>query len=212
MDTVTLLWFGRSPILPPRYEKASLRVLDERLTILMNMDYSERYNNRIYMKYWNFWKASYILLKQFFLSGSIFVVYFFDSSFYLLFPDTSLHCATLAEVRYIPELESWFFLVVTQFSNITLFCCSIVIYHLLIYLIGMKVILLTASCTEVQRTMLLDNFWLPFARRTTIGTLVLVSCTSICATVWHDILFISSALTPEDTWIEAAHAWVFVVK
>ena len=26
------------------------------------------------------------------------------------------------------------------------------------------------------------------------------------------ILFISSALDPEDTWMEAAHAWLFVVK
>ena len=45
-----------------------------------------------------------------------------------------------------------------------------------------------------------------------MGSSVLVTCTSIFATVWRDILLIYSALDPEDTWIEAAHAWVFVVK
>ena len=40
----------------------------------------------------------------------------------------------------------------------------------------------------------------------------MVTCTSIGATVRHDILLIYSALYPEDNWVEAAHAWVFVVK
>ena len=40
MANVYLLWFGMSPSLPPRCEKASLRVLDEKLTSLINMDYS----------------------------------------------------------------------------------------------------------------------------------------------------------------------------
>ena len=30
--------------------------------------------------------------------------------------------------------------------------------------------------------------------------------------VWREILLIYSALDTEDTWTEAAHAWVFVVK
>ena len=30
--------------------------------------------------------------------------------------------------------------------------------------------------------------------------------------MWHDLLFIYSALALEDTWMEVAHAWVFVVK
>ena len=39
-----------------------------------------------------------------------------------------------------------------------------------------------------------------------------MSYTSIYATVQHDISFISSALDPEGTWMEAGHVWVFVVK
>ena len=45
-----------------------------------------------------------------------------------------------------------------------------------------------------------------------MGSSVLVTCKSIGATVWHSILFISSALDSEYTCMEAAHAWVFVVK
>ena len=41
---------------------------------------------------------------------------------------------------------------------------------------------------------------------------MLITYNLIDATVWRDILFISSALSPEDTWMEAAHDWIFVVK
>ena len=40
----------------------------------------------------------------------------------------------------------------------------------------------------------------------------MVTCNSICTTVWRDIFLISSALAPEDNWMEAAHTWLFVVK
>ena len=60
--------------------------------------------------------------------------------------------------------------------------------------------------------MLIDYYWTHFDWRTTIGSLVLISCTSICATVWRDILFISWVLGLEDTWTEAENAWVFVVN
>ena len=53
---------------------------------------------------------------------------------------------------------------------------------------------------------------MPFSRRTTIGSLVLVSFTSISATVRRYVSLISSDLAPEDTWIESEHAWVFVVN
>ena len=39
-----------------------------------------------------------------------------------------------------------------------------------------------------------------------------MSYTSIYATVRHDTSLISSALDLEDTWMEAVHAWVSVVK
>ena len=60
--------------------------------------------------------------------------------------------------------------------------------------------------------MFLDDFCLSFSRRTTIGSSVLVTCNSIGTTVWCDILFISPALAPEDTWMEESHDWVFVDK
>ena len=60
--------------------------------------------------------------------------------------------------------------------------------------------------------MFLGDFCVPFAQRKTIGSPVLVNCNSIDAAVWCDILFIYSAFSPEDTWMEAAHAWLFVVK
>ena len=60
--------------------------------------------------------------------------------------------------------------------------------------------------------MFLDNFCAHFARNKTIGSSVLVNCYSIGATFWGDILLVYSTLGPEDTWLEAAHAWVFVVK
>ena len=60
--------------------------------------------------------------------------------------------------------------------------------------------------------MFLGDCYGPFARRKTIGSSVLVTCNLIGTTVWHDILFISSSLTPEDNWMEAAHAWVCVAK
>ena len=41
---------------------------------------------------------------------------------------------------------------------------------------------------------------------------VRVTCNLIGATIWRDILLIYSALAPEDNWIDAAHAWVFVVN
>ena len=60
--------------------------------------------------------------------------------------------------------------------------------------------------------MCLDDCCLPFAQRKIIGSSVLVTFTSICATVRCDILLVYSSLYQEDTCMEAAHAWVFVVK
>ena len=71
---------------------------------------------------------------------------------------------------------------------------------------------LAASYAAAWRIIFLDDCCVNFARRTTIGSSVLVTCNLIGATVWSDVLFIYSALDPEDTWMEAAHAWVFVVK
>ena len=76
----------------------------------------------------------------------------------------------------------------------------------------MTVIFLTSLYTAAWRIMFLDYFWPYFARSTTIGSSVLSTCNSIGAIVWRDILFIYLDLYPEDTCIEASHAWVFFVE
>ena len=76
----------------------------------------------------------------------------------------------------------------------------------------MTVRCLTASYDAARRTLFLDAFQLPLYRRITIVSAVLVSCTSIGATVQRYISFISSALDPEDTWTEEVNAWVLLVK
>ena len=141
-----------------------------------------------------------------------FAVQFFASSFSLLLSSTSLRCTTLAAVSYIPELESGFIMEVSSFSNLTFFWFIMAMNYFFISWIGMTVIFLTVSYDAAQRIMLLDDCWVPFSRRTTIGSSVLVTCNLIGATIWYDILFISSTLASEDTCMEAAHDWVFVVK
>ena len=54
----SLLWFGKSASLPPRCEKASLMVLDERLTSFINMDYSQIDNDMMYIESWQLRKYS----------------------------------------------------------------------------------------------------------------------------------------------------------
>ena len=56
--------------------------------------------------------------------------------------------------------------------------------------------------------MFLDDLLLTFAWRTPIGTPVLVSSTSIGATVLRDFSSIYSDLDQEGTSTEAAHAWI----
>ena len=60
--------------------------------------------------------------------------------------------------------------------------------------------------------MLRGDFLVNFSQKTTIGSSVHISCTSIGATVRHEISSIYSDLAPEDPWTGAAHAWVFLEK
>ena len=76
----------------------------------------------------------------------------------------------------------------------------------------MTVIFLTASYTAALRIMFLEDFCIPFSWKKTMGSSFLVNCNSIGATFWSDVLSIYSVLAPENTWVEAANAWVFVVK
>ena len=193
--------------------KASLMVFEDRLTRLMNIDSSVGDDDRLFMESLNFWKASHRFCWRWnFLVTFSFAVYFFASSFSLLFPDNSMHCATLAAARFIFELESWFLTEVSSFNNITLFWFSIVVHYLFMSWIGITVLFITLLYAADSRIMLLDDFFIPFDQRTTIGSSVLITCNWIGATVWHGILFIYPALDPEDTWMEAAHSWIFVVK
>ena len=133
LATVSFLWFGRPPSLPLRYAKASLRVFNDRLTSTKNKYSLEGDNNRLYMKSWNPWKYFYRFywIHNFWVAV-LFAVSIFASSFSLLFLSTCIYCATLAVMKYIPELKSGFFLVATSFYNITFFWCSIVINYILI--------------------------------------------------------------------------------
>ena len=81
LDNVSLLWFGSPPSLPLRCEMASLRVLYVRLTISMNTDYLNGDYDRLYMEYWNLWKAS----DRFFEDTT------FGRMSFLLFPFLPLH-------------------------------------------------------------------------------------------------------------------------
>ena len=65
----------------------------------------------------------------------------------------------------------------------------------------MAVRLFAASYVADQSKTFFDNFLLTFASRATIVSLVMVYCTSIDATVIHDISLISSDLAPEGTWM-----------
>ena len=76
----------------------------------------------------------------------------------------------------------------------------------------MDVRFLTASYTASQIINSLDDCCVQFARGKTIGSSVLVTCKSIGATVWRDILFVSSPLATEDPRMEVAHARVFIAK
>ena len=98
------------------------------------------------------------------------------------------------------------------FTNITFFWFSTAMHSLFISWIEMTVIFLTASYAAAQRIMLLGDCIVHFSWRKIIRSSVLSTCNSIGTTIWRNILFISSDLSPEYTCMGAAHAWVFVVK
>ena len=177
------------------------------------MDCLEGDDDRLYIKSWNFWKASdRFFWRHNFRAVFFFVVSFLDTSFSLLFSTTGLHRPTLEAVNYITKLKPGFFLVVTSFFNPNFFCCSIVIYSLFISWIGMMVQFLAAPYASDQRTMLLDDCCLHFSRRKATVSSVLVSCNSIGATVLRDISFIYSDLASGDTCTKAAYTWEFGIK
>ena len=76
----------------------------------------------------------------------------------------------------------------------------------------MAVIFLTLSYAAARIIILLDDCCILFAKITTIVSSVLITSNSIGATFWHNVLMIYSALYTEDTWMEEAYAWLFVVK
>ena len=76
----------------------------------------------------------------------------------------------------------------------------------------MTVHFLTVSYAEAWSKIFLDDCLINFDWSTTTGSSFLVYLTSIGATVRRYILLIYSDLSREDTWMEAAHTWVFVVK
>ena len=183
LATVSLLWLGSLPSLPPMYAKSSLVVFEERLTRLMNMDSSVGDNNRILVESWYLWKASdHFYQRCNFRVAVFFDASFFTSSFYLLFSATSLYWDNLAAVRYISKLESGFLLEVSSFTNIAFVWFSIIMNSFFLSWIRMTVRFLTASYNAARRIIFLDDCCVPFARIKTIGSSVLVTCNSIVAT------------------------------
>ena len=70
-----------------------------------------------------------------------------------------------------------------------------------IYIIEMTVIFLIVSNAADPRIIFLSDCCAPFYWRTALGSSVLVTCNLIGATVWSNILFISSAMSQENTWM-----------
>ena len=100
LSTVSLLLLVIAPNLTLMCAKSSLMVFEESLMRLVNMDYLVVDDNRLFMEYWNFWKASdRFCWRCNFRVDVFFSVYFFDCSFSLLFLATILYCDNLAAVR-----------------------------------------------------------------------------------------------------------------
>ena len=150
---VGLFWFGWSPRLPPRCEKKSLRILYESSISLIKIYYFQGDVDRLYMVSWDFWKASDCFCwRPTFWVDVLFDVSFFASYLSLLLLANILYCATLVVVRWIPELESGFFLMVTALYNLTFLCFIISVYSLFASWIGMKVCFLKVSYDADQAT------------------------------------------------------------
>ena len=118
-------------------------------------------------------------------------------------------------MRHISEVVPVLLLIVifiTSFSSITLFWISISICYFLIYWNGLMVCFLKVLYSAAQRTILLHEFWIPLSQSTTIGPYVIIYCTFVGEMVCCDILLLSSALSPEETWMEATHVCMLVGK
>ena len=161
------------------------------------MDYSVDENYRLFMDSWNFWKYSNSFCWRCnFRVDVFFSATFFVSTFSRLFSATIQNYNILAAVGQVPSFFSGFILEVSTFTNLTFFCWSIIMHYLFIHWIGVTVIFLTASYFADWRTMLINDCCLPFYWKKTIGSSVLVTCTSIGVIVPSDILLISSDLAP----------------
>ena len=146
LDTVSILWLGSLPSLSPMCATSSLIIFEYMLIRLMNINSLVGGENRLFMESWNFWKASHrFCWRCDFLLAVFFDVSFFTYFFSLLSSYTSLYCATLSALRYIPVLKSGFLVEVSSFTNITFFWFIIVMYYFFISWIGMTVIFLKAS-------------------------------------------------------------------
>ena len=102
--------------------------------------------------------------------------------------------------------------VVVIISQSHLFSLNISIFYFFIYWRGVIFCFLAMLYTVAWSTILLDDCWIPYARRTNIGWSVLISCTLIVTSVQYFIILMSSALYPEDTSMRETHSWVLVTN
>ena len=150
------------------------------------------------MQSWHFWEAPYIFLRQT-LWVAIFSVVNFFQIFYLPLSATILIVSTFAEVRYIPWVGFSFFVVLmllSSFVSLTLFFFNDFIFHFFISWRGIMVSCLKEFYSADWRIIPLYHCLTPFARRTTIGSFLLISCTLIGLEVWCYIALMYSALEP----------------
>ena len=103
LATVYLL-LGSPQILPPMFPKASFMIVEERLMMLMNINSSVGYNNRLFMESLYFMKIfTSLLLKMYFLDECITFCLLFCL---FLFSPILIHQSVLSYFSS-SEVESW---------------------------------------------------------------------------------------------------------
>ena len=160
LATVSLLWLGSLANFPPIRTKESLTVLDDCWIRRMKISSLVVNEDRLFMELMHLPKASdHLIWRWTFLVDVLFTVIFFASSFYLLFWSTCLHCATLTEVRYIPEVKSGL-----EFTSFNFFSLSTIINYFFVSWIGRIICYRKVSYAATQRRMFLAGCRvLPFA-------------------------------------------------
>ena len=114
--TIDHIWFGKLPILTPRWMKESLMVTGERGTRCLKIFFPGGGNELFIQNYhcWNY--VDTLCWRQTLWGAVFFAVYFLTSYVCLILLATILHCVNFAALSYINIVESRFILVVMYYS------------------------------------------------------------------------------------------------